>query len=104
MADRDNRLAIDPLAQLSFEQNADLSYAQIYSFKRYIVPTIIYKQTAYAFVELFVEFIKGRPTSVLQLVLENDGGVVHKSNQFREGDLLHWNLDTFVHFAVSSFS
>ena len=91
--------------QLSFEQYADHSCAQIYSFERYMVPTIISKQTAYAFVGLFVEFFKERPKSILELVLKNDAGVVYKSNQFKEHNItIHWNLDTFVDFAVPSFT
>ena len=97
-----DRLAINP--QLSSEQHADLSCVQIYSFERYIGSVIICKQTQYTFIEIFVEFIKGRPTSVLELVLENDHADVYKSNQFKEHDLVHWNIDTSVHFTVSSFS
>ena len=101
MGDQD-RLAIDP--QLSFEQYADLSHVQIYSLERYIRSTIISEQTRYSFVEISVDFIKRRPTSVLELVFKDEAGVKHKSSKFKEGDLVHWNLDTFVHFAVSSFS
>ena len=103
MGDRDDRFAIDP--QLSFEQYADLSYAQIYSFERYNGPTSISEQTAYTSVGLFVEFFKERPKPVLELVLMNDAGVVCKSNQFKEHNItIHWNLDTFVDFAIPSFS
>ena len=103
MGDHEARLATDP--QASFEQYADPSHAQIYSLERYIEPTIISKQTAYTFVEIFVEFIKRRPKSVLELVLKNDAGVVCKSDRFKEHDItIHWNLDMFVYFAGSSFS
>ena len=103
MGDRDDRLVIDP--QLFFRADADLSYGQIYSFEWYIGHTIISKQTAYAFVELFVEFIKRRPKSILELVLKDDAGIVCKSDQFKEHNItIHWILDTFVDFAVPSFS
>jgi hypothetical protein len=101
MGDRD-RLAIDP--RLSFKQYANLSHVQIYSLKRYIGSIIIFEQTRYSHVEISVDFIKRRPKSVLELVFKDDAGVKHKSNKFKEGDLVYWNLDTFVHFAVSSFS
>ena len=101
MGDRD-RFVVDP--QLSFEQCADLFHLQIYLLERYVGPTIISKQTADSFVEVFVEFIKRRPTSVLELVFKDEAGVKHKSNKYKEGDLVHWNLDMFVRFAVSSFS
>ena len=58
----------------------------------------------YIFVEISVDFIKSRPTFVLELVFRDDAGVKHKSNKFKEGDVVHWNIDTFVHFTVSSFS
>ena len=63
---------------------------------------IIFEQTRYSPVELFVDFIKRRPTSVVELVFKDIDGVEHKSNKFKEGDLVHWNLDTFVYFAVLS--
>ncbi|KAN0134700.1 hypothetical protein V8E53_007485 [Lactarius tabidus] len=46
--------------------------------------------------EMSVDFIKRRPKSVLELVFRDDAGVKHKSNKFKEGDLVHWNLDTHV--------
>ena len=101
MGDRD-LLVVNP--QLSFEQYADLYHRQIYSLERYVGPTIHSKQTAYIFVELSVDFIKRRPTSVLELVFKDDAGVKYKSDKFKEGDFVHWNLDTFVCFAVSSSS
>lgn len=42
--------------------------------------------------------------SILELALEDDAGVKHKSNKFKEGDLVRWSLDTSVRFAVSSSS
>jgi hypothetical protein len=100
MGDRD-RLAISPVVQLSFEQYADLSHVQIYSLERYIGPTIISEQTQYIFVEISVDFIKRRPKSDLELVFKDDAaGVKHKSNKFKKGDLVLWNLDMSVHLRV----
>ena len=100
MGDRD-RLAID--ARPSFEKYADLSHAQIYSLERYVGPTIISEQPRYSFVEIFVEFIKRRPTSDLELVFKDDAGVKHKSSKFKNDVLIHWKLKLFVYFAASSF-
>ena len=54
------------------------------------------------FVEIFVEFIKKRPTSDLELVFKDDAGVKRKSGKFKKGVLVHWNIDTFVYFAAPS--
>jgi hypothetical protein len=62
------------------------------------------EQTRYSPTDISVDFMKTRPKSVLELVFRDDAGVNHKSNKFKEGNLVHWDLDTFVHFAVSSFS
>ena len=40
--------------------------------------------------------------SVLELVFKDEAGVEYKSNKFKDGDLVHWNVDTSV-FVVSSF-
>ena len=81
------------------------SLMQRYIHLKGIGPIIIPKQIAYTFVEIFVEFIKRRPKSVLELVLKNDAGVIGKSNKFKEDSItIRWNLDMFVHCAVSSFS
>ena len=85
----------------------DRSRVQIYSLERYIGSSvIIYEQTQYSPVEIVVHFIKRRPTTNLELVFKNEVGSQHKSNKFKEGDLVHWNLDTSVHFkfVISSFS
>ena len=89
------RLVIDP--QLSFEQQADLPRAQIYSLERYIGLTIISEYARYIFVEISVDFVKRRPTSELELVFKDHAGVKYRSNKFKEGDPLHWNIDTSVH-------
>jgi hypothetical protein len=101
MGDQD-RLANGP--QPSFEQYADLYHEQIYSLERYTESTIISGQNQYSPVEISVNFIKRRPTSDLEIIFKDEAGVKHKSNKFKEDDLLHWNLGTFVLFEVSSFS
>jgi hypothetical protein len=62
------------------------------------------EQTRYGFVEVFVDFIKRRPTSVLEIVFKDEAGAKYKSSKFKGGDLVHWNLDTSVDFVASSFS
>ena len=72
---------------------------------------IIFEHTQYSPVEISVDFIKNRPTSILELVLKGDTGdkrypvKLYKSNRFNEGDLVHWQikagLGMFAHFAVS---
>ena len=72
---------------------------------------IIFEHTQYSPVEISVDFIKNRPTSVLELVLKGDTGdkrnsvVLNnlKSRRFKEGDLVHWNLGLgmFAYFVVS---
>ncbi|KAF8269993.1 hypothetical protein EI94DRAFT_1828619 [Lactarius quietus] len=44
--------------------------------------------------EISVYFIKRRPTSVLELVFEGDTGV--ESHNFKERDIVLWNLDMYV--------
>ena len=41
--------------------------------------------------------MKRRPKSGLKLVFKDDTGVQHKSNKFKKGDLVLWNLDMSVH-------
>ena len=97
-----DRLVRDP--QLSFEHSADLYHLQLYPLERYIGPIIISEQIRYSLVEISVNFINKHPTTVLELIFKDEAGAEHKSNTFEEGDLVHWNLDTSVHFAESSFS
>ena len=104
MANMGNQDRLDIDSQLSFEQQADLSHVQIYSLERYIGHSIVSDQTRYSFVEITVDFIKRRPTSVLELVVKDDTGVKYKSNKFKQGDIVHWNLDMYVHAAVLSFT
>ena len=69
------------------------------------MPTIIPENTRNSFVEISVDFIERRPTSDLKLVFKDHAtGLKHKSNRFKGNDHIHWNVDTSVHFAVSSFS
>ena len=96
---RQSRSVSLSLAQLSFERCADLSHTQIYLLERYMGPIIISEQTlslAYSPIEISVDFLKRRPTSVLELIIKDDAGVKHKSSQIKEGELVQWNVDTFV--------
>ncbi|KAH9033831.1 hypothetical protein EDB85DRAFT_1890104 [Lactarius pseudohatsudake] len=45
--------------------------------------------------EISVDFIKTRPTSDLELVLKDDAGVTHKSDKFKNGALVLWELDIY---------
>lgn len=57
------------------------------------------RYTKYSCVEIFVHFIKRRPTSALELVLdsEDDAGVnIQRSKSFKKYKPVHWNLDTSV--------
>ena len=38
-----------------------------------------------------------RPKFDLKLVFKDDIGIRHKSNKFKKGDLVIWNLDMSVH-------
>ena len=103
MCDQD-RLVID--LQLSFEHSSSglTASRQIYSLERYIGPIIISEQNRYSFVEVSVDFIKTRPAFDIDLNFEVDASVQYKSNSFKEGELVHWNLDMCVHSAVSLFT
>ncbi|KAH8979669.1 hypothetical protein EDB86DRAFT_626657 [Lactarius hatsudake] len=46
--------------------------------------------------EISVGFIKTCPTSDLELVFKDDAGVTHKSNKFKNGVLVHWNVNIYV--------
>ncbi|KAF8257410.1 hypothetical protein EI94DRAFT_1758482 [Lactarius quietus] len=52
--------------------------------------------------EIFVDFIKRRPTSDLELVFKDDAGVKHKSDKFKESVLVHWNFDIYVRVQTSA--
>ena len=58
----------------------------------------IISQTQYGCIEIFVDFIKRRPKSVLELVFKDDACVKHKSDKFKESDHVYWNIDTSVRF------
>ncbi|KAH9012520.1 hypothetical protein EDB85DRAFT_2281227, partial [Lactarius pseudohatsudake] len=49
-----------------------------------------------------VDFIKTRPTSDLELVFKDDAGIKHKSNKFKNGVLVHWDLDIYVRTHTSA--
>lgn len=65
---------------------------------------IIYVQFWYGLIEISIDLFKRRLVSDLQLVFEDDAGVKHKSNKFKEGDLINWNLDMYVYFEVYLYS
>ncbi|KAH9053325.1 hypothetical protein EDB87DRAFT_241935 [Lactarius vividus] len=48
--------------------------------------------------EISVDFIETRPTSDLELVFkdDDDAGTTRKSNKFKNGALVHWNLDIYL--------
>ncbi|KAH9056848.1 hypothetical protein EDB87DRAFT_1686730 [Lactarius vividus] len=52
--------------------------------------------------EVSVDFIKTRPTSDLKLVFKDDAGVTRKSNKFRNGALVHWDLDIYLKIHTSA--
>lgn len=80
-----------------YSSSALTSLTQIYLLERYMGPIIISEQTlSYSPIEISVDFLKRRPTSVLELILKDNAGVKHKSSQIKEGELDHWNINTFV--------
>ncbi|KAF8269998.1 hypothetical protein EI94DRAFT_869857 [Lactarius quietus] len=56
----------------------------------------------YIHLKVSVYFIKRRPSSILELVFKNDAGVKHKSNRFKQDDLVYWNLDMYVEAYTSA--
>ena len=68
---------------------------------RYVGPVIISDQTRYSYVGISVGFIKGRPTSNLELIFRVDDGVEHKSNKFKKSDLVRWTTNMFESLAMS---
>ncbi|KAH9022922.1 hypothetical protein EDB84DRAFT_487793 [Lactarius hengduanensis] len=52
--------------------------------------------------DIYVNFIKRRPISDLELVFKDDAGAKHKSVRFKKGDLVHWNLDIYVRTQTSA--
>ncbi|KAI9457251.1 hypothetical protein BJY52DRAFT_1416883 [Lactarius psammicola] len=52
--------------------------------------------------EIYVDFIKRRPMSDLELVFKDDAGVKHKSDKFKKGALVHWTLDIYVRTHTSA--
>ncbi|KAH8980657.1 hypothetical protein EDB92DRAFT_262290 [Lactarius akahatsu] len=52
--------------------------------------------------EVFVDFVKTRPTSDIDLVFKDHAGVKYKSNKFENGVLVHWDLDIHVRYHTSA--
>ncbi|KAH8991773.1 hypothetical protein EDB86DRAFT_1556847 [Lactarius hatsudake] len=46
--------------------------------------------------EISVDFIKKRPTSDLELVFKDDAGATCKSDKFKNGALVRWNLNIYL--------
>ena len=49
----------------------------------------------------FINRSPSSPNSILELIFKDEGGVEYKSKHFMRGELVHLNLDTSVHFALS---
>ena len=69
----------------------------LFSLERYVGLIITFEQTQHISAEIYVDFIKRRPRSALILVFKDHAGVEHKSNKFKKGNLVHWNIDVSVH-------
>ncbi|KAH9028960.1 hypothetical protein EDB85DRAFT_2291030 [Lactarius pseudohatsudake] len=52
--------------------------------------------------ELFVDFVNTHPTSDLDLVFKDHAGVKYKSKKFKNGALVHWDLDIHVRTHTSA--
>ncbi|KAH8991752.1 hypothetical protein EDB86DRAFT_2933853, partial [Lactarius hatsudake] len=48
------------------------------------------------YVEISVNFIETRPTSDLELVFKDDAGATRKSDKFKNGALVRWNLNIYL--------
>ncbi|KAH9008977.1 hypothetical protein EDB85DRAFT_1512407 [Lactarius pseudohatsudake] len=46
--------------------------------------------------EISVDFIKKRATFDLELVFKDDAGATYKSNKFKNGALVRWNLNIYL--------
>ncbi|KAH9028977.1 hypothetical protein EDB85DRAFT_1571481 [Lactarius pseudohatsudake] len=46
--------------------------------------------------EIFVDFVKTRPISSIELVFKDHDGVKYKSKKFKNGVLVHWDLNIHV--------
>ncbi|KAH9013359.1 hypothetical protein EDB85DRAFT_970102 [Lactarius pseudohatsudake] len=46
--------------------------------------------------EISVDFIETRPTSDLELVFKDDAGATRKSKKFKNGALIHWNVNIYL--------
>ncbi|KAI9432003.1 hypothetical protein H4582DRAFT_2132524, partial [Lactarius indigo] len=46
--------------------------------------------------EIYVDFVKKRPMSVLELIFKDNAGVKHKSDKFKKGVRVYWTLDIYI--------
>ncbi|KAH9020069.1 hypothetical protein EDB85DRAFT_537079 [Lactarius pseudohatsudake] len=46
--------------------------------------------------EISVDFIKKRPTSDLELVFKDDAGATRKSDKFKNGARVHWDVNIYL--------
>ncbi|KAH8978630.1 hypothetical protein EDB92DRAFT_2107960, partial [Lactarius akahatsu] len=53
-------------------------------------------------IEIFVDFVKTRPTSDLELVFKDHAGVQYQSKKFENGVLVHWDVDIHVRTHTSA--
>ena len=54
-------------------------------------------KTHQSFLDISVDFIKRRPTSVLELVFKDGAGDKQQSKKFKKSVPIYWSLDMFVH-------
>ena len=54
-------------------------------------------KTHQSFLDISVDFIKRRPTSVLELVFKDGAGDKQQSKKFKKRVPIYWSLDMFVH-------
>ncbi|KAH9052679.1 hypothetical protein EDB87DRAFT_1816200 [Lactarius vividus] len=47
---------------------------------------------------VYIDFVKTRPTSDLKLIFKDDASVKYKSRKFKNGVLVHWDLD--IHLRI----
>ncbi|KAH9165320.1 hypothetical protein EDB89DRAFT_314754 [Lactarius sanguifluus] len=52
--------------------------------------------------EISVDFIETRPTSDLELVFKDDAGATRKSDKFKNGALVRWNLNIYFKINTSA--
>ncbi|KAF8266377.1 hypothetical protein EI94DRAFT_197351 [Lactarius quietus] len=79
-----------------FSTPTRLTYRYIH-LKGISISLSIFRSRLYNLIEIFVDFIKKRPTAALELVFKDHAGIQHKSDKFKQCDLVHWNMDMSVH-------